>query len=188
MIGYVETLIRDMPRKIEVLRDVQGLIRAELTYAVDLIVDGLRLRVLAPVKVLKAKICNVVTLNQEDRNDVNHVRIMIECVREFLKDILVEIVEERATQRDAVNLLEELRKSCPAQWPSKPPECGDWISVPFGRFTICLNAGCKKSCVSLCTGLIRPIDIRPATWIAKELPREVAGNGIGNQSSRKSSR
>lgn len=50
------------------------------------------------------------TLDQEDRNDVNHVRIMIECVREFLRDILVEIIEGRATQRDGVNLLEELRE------------------------------------------------------------------------------
>jgi len=110
VIGYVETLIRDQLRKIEVLRDVKGLNRTELTDAVDLIVDGLRVRVLAPVKVLKAKICNVVTLDQDDRNDVNHVRIMIECVREFLRDILVEIIEGRATQRDAVNLLEELRE------------------------------------------------------------------------------
>ena len=110
MIGYVETLIRDEPRKIEVLRDVKGLSRAELADAVDLIVDGLRIRVLAPVKVLKAKICNTVTLDQNDRNDVNHVRIMIECVREFLRDILVEIIEGHATQRDAVHLLEELRE------------------------------------------------------------------------------
>ena len=110
VIGYVETLIRDQLRKIEVLRDVKGLNRTELADAVDLIVDGLRVRVLAPVKVLKAKICNVVTLDQDDRNDVNHVRIMIECVREFLRDILVEIIEGRATQRDAVNLLEELRE------------------------------------------------------------------------------
>jgi hypothetical protein len=109
VIGYVETLIREVPRKIEVLRDVKGLSRAELADAVDLIVDELRVRVLAPVKVLKAKICNAVTLDQDDRNDVNHVRIMIECVREFLRDILAEVIEGRATQRDAVNLLEELR-------------------------------------------------------------------------------
>ena len=110
VIGYVETLIRDVPRKIEVLRDVNGLSRPELADAVDLIVDGLRVRVLAPVKVLKAKICNAVTLDQADRNDVNHLLIMIECVREFIRDILVEIIEGRATQRDAVNLLEELRE------------------------------------------------------------------------------
>lgn len=63
VIGYVETLIREVPRKIEVLRDVKGLSHAELADAVDLVVDGLRLRVLAPVKVLKAKICNTVTLD-----------------------------------------------------------------------------------------------------------------------------
>jgi len=81
VIGYVEALIRDVPRKIEVLRDVNGLSRAELADTVDLIIDGLRVRVLAPVKVLKAKICNAVTLEQDGRNDVNQVRIMIECVR-----------------------------------------------------------------------------------------------------------
>jgi len=110
VIGYVETLIGETNRKIEVLRDVNGLQRGELADAVDVIVDGIPVRVLAPIKVLKAKICNTATLDQEDRNDVNHVRIMIECVREFLRDILTEVIAERATQRDAVNLLEELRE------------------------------------------------------------------------------
>jgi hypothetical protein len=80
VIGYVETLIRGETRKIEVLRDVKGLGREELADAVEMKVDGLNVRLLAPIKVLKAKICNVVTLDQDDRNDVKHVRIMIECV------------------------------------------------------------------------------------------------------------
>ena len=109
VIGHVETSIGEVVRKIEVLRDVKGLNQVDLVDTVNVIVDGLRVRVLAPIKVLKAKICNTVTLNQEDRNDVNHVRIMIECVREFIRDILVEAGEGRITQRDAVNLLEELR-------------------------------------------------------------------------------
>ena len=110
VIGYVETLIGETSRKIEVLRDVKGLQRWELADAVDVIVDDFPVRVLAPIKVLKAKICNSVSPDQEDRNDVNHVGIMIECVREFLRDILAEVSAERVSQRDAVNLLEELRE------------------------------------------------------------------------------
>lgn len=109
VIGQVEASIGNVVRKIEVLRDVKGLKQSDLGDTIEVIVDGLRIRVLAPIKVLKAKICNTVTLDQDDRNDVNHVWIMIECVREFIRDILVEAGEGRITQRDAVNLLEELR-------------------------------------------------------------------------------
>lgn len=109
VVGHVEISIGKVVRKIEVLRDVKGLKQVDLVDTVEVVVDGLRVRVLAPIKILKAKICNTVTLDQEDRNDVNHVRIMIECVREFIRDILIEAGEGRITQRDAVNLLEELR-------------------------------------------------------------------------------
>jgi len=109
VVGHVEISIGKVVRRIEVLRDVKGLKQTELVDTIEVVVDGLRVRVLAPIKVLKAKICNAVTLDQDDRNDVNHVRIMIECACEFMRDVLAETGEGRITQRSAVNLLEELR-------------------------------------------------------------------------------
>ena len=42
---------------------------------------------------------------------MNHVRIMIACVREFILDLLASVAANNATQRDLVDLLEELRET-----------------------------------------------------------------------------
>ena len=76
VIGYVEASLGDGLRKIEVLRDVRGLARNELSDAIQVTVGKLVVHLLAPIKVLKAKLCNVVTLDQSDRNDVNHAHII----------------------------------------------------------------------------------------------------------------
>jgi hypothetical protein len=110
VIGYVEASLGDGLRKIEVLRDVKGLTRDELADAIQVTVGNLVVHLLAPIKVLKAKICNVVTLDQAERNDVNHVKIMILCVREFILDLLTNAADGQISQRDVVDLLEELRE------------------------------------------------------------------------------
>lgn len=110
VIGYVEASLGDGLRKIEVLRDVRGLARDELSDAIQVTVGKLVVHLLAPIKVLKAKLCNVVTLDQSDRNDVNHAHIMILCVREFVIDLLASAAGGGISQRDVVNLLEELRE------------------------------------------------------------------------------
>lgn len=110
VIGYVEASLGNGLRKIEVLRDVKGLGRAELDDAIQVTVGKLVVHLLAPIKVLKAKICNVVTLDQNERNDVNHVQIMILCVREFILDLLANAADGQISQRDVVDLLEELRE------------------------------------------------------------------------------
>lgn len=110
VIGYVEASLGDGLRKIEVLRDVKGLVRDELADAIPVTVGNLVVHLLAPIKVLKAKICNVVTLDQTERNDLNHVRIMILCVREFILDLVESAADGSVSQRDVVDFLEELRE------------------------------------------------------------------------------
>ncbi|MEO1834898.1 MAG: hypothetical protein ABGZ49_05325 [Akkermansiaceae bacterium] len=144
VIGHVEIQIGKVIRRIEVLRDVKGLRQADLVDAIEVIVDGLRIRVLAPIKVLKAKICNTVTLDQQDRNDVNHVRIMIECVREFIRDILVEAGAGRITQRDAVNLLEELRDTVSSPLAEKAAAMWELTYNPAWPMNDLRNCGMQK--------------------------------------------
>jgi hypothetical protein len=110
VIGYVEAPLGNGLRKIEVLRDVKGLTRDEIADAIQVTVGNLVVHLLAPIKVLKAKICNVVTLDQTERNDVNHVQIMMLCVREFILDLLANAANGQVSQRDVVDLLEELRE------------------------------------------------------------------------------
>lgn len=111
VIGYVEASLGDGLRKIEVLRHVKGLTREELADSIQVTVGDLLVHLLAPIKVLKAKICNVVTLDQTNRNDVNHAQIMILCVREFVLDLLTNATDGKISQRDVVDLLEELREA-----------------------------------------------------------------------------
>lgn len=110
VVGYVESSLGDGFRKIEVLRDVKGLGRDELTDAIPVTVGNFAVHLLAPIKLLKAKICNVVTLDQAERNDLNHVQIMILCVREFILDLVASAADGSVSQRDVVDLLEELRE------------------------------------------------------------------------------
>jgi hypothetical protein len=88
VVGVVEAPLGRGSRKIEVLRDVKGLGPQELEDVVQILIGNTIVNVLAPTKVLKAKICNAVTLDQFGRDDVKHVRIMILCVREFILDLL----------------------------------------------------------------------------------------------------
>jgi hypothetical protein len=110
VVGSVELMIRSEVRKVEVLRDVKGLAPRDLEDVIEvgLPAMGLRVRVLSPTKVLKAKLCNSAEIDQENRNDVRHVRIMISCVREFLRDALTSAQAGQTSERDAVNLFEEV--------------------------------------------------------------------------------
>lgn len=108
VIGYVEASLGHGIRIIEVLRDVKGLTEDELSDAIQVTVGSTVVHLLAPIKVLKAKICNLVTLDQTDRNDLKHTQIMILCVREFILDVLANSFSGLISQRDVVNLLEEL--------------------------------------------------------------------------------
>lgn len=110
VVGSVELTIRSEVRKIEVLRDVKGLSRRDMDDVLEVVLPsvGLKVRVLSPTKVLKAKLCNSAEIDQENRNDVKHVRIMISCVREFLRDTLASAEAGQTSERNAVNLFEEL--------------------------------------------------------------------------------
>jgi len=130
VVGCVETWVGNDTRRIEVLRNVRGLSQKDLSDSVELTIDQTRVRVLAPIKLLKAKICNAVTLDQKERNDLNHVRIMIECVREFVRDILLGVASGHIAQRQLVNLLEELRDVVTS--PLSKKACEMW-GFDFGK-------------------------------------------------------
>lgn len=64
IVCYVEASLGDRLRKTVVLRDGKGLTRDQLADAIQITVGNLVVHLLAPIKVLKAKMCNVVTLDQ----------------------------------------------------------------------------------------------------------------------------
>ena len=110
VIGRIEVEIDGSKRIVEVLQSVHGLSPKDLSKVTPPIleVDQCNARVLDPMTLLKAKIHNAADIDQNDRSDVRHVKIMLLCVREFILDALEEANQGRLSQRGLVNLLESI--------------------------------------------------------------------------------
>ncbi len=106
----------EIPRKdgsilrIEVLHTVLGLDSGDLARTIDLQAGDVIGRVPMPHLVLKAKIANAAMLDQEGRQDVKHVRMMMLCVHAFIKELLENLGTGEITERAVVNVLEEVRE------------------------------------------------------------------------------
>jgi hypothetical protein len=109
VVGRLELPFRDGVRIVELLHIVKGLSFEELKRHIDITVGGMSARVLLPQLVLKAKIENSATIDQDGRNDVKHVSMMIHCNRAFIGQLLSFAQKEQVTQRQVVNVLEEVR-------------------------------------------------------------------------------
>jgi hypothetical protein len=90
------------------LKTVPGLRPDELRKGA-LIVEfsGVRLRVLNPIACLKAKLHNVGAIDQRGRQDEKHVRILIPCVRGFIRRLVTE-AQTSGNCRPALNALQQL--------------------------------------------------------------------------------
>jgi len=103
----------EAPRKqggvltIEVLHTVKGLDAKDLARTMEVRIGGVAAQVLLPHLILKAKIENVVTIPQDGRSDLKHVRMMILCVRAFISELVGFLPSGRISERVVVNLLEE---------------------------------------------------------------------------------
>lgn len=93
--------------RVEVLHAVKGLDAKDLARTMEVGVGQVVARVLLPHLILKAKIENSASIPQEGRNDVKHVRMMILCVRAFIREFVGYVAEGRASVRALVNVLEE---------------------------------------------------------------------------------
>lgn len=94
--------------RIEVLHTVNGLDAVELARTMELRIEGIAARVLLPHLILKAKIRNSISIQQEGRNDVKHVHMMVHCVHAFLEEFANYVREGQLGERALVNMLEEI--------------------------------------------------------------------------------
>lgn len=89
--------------QVDVLRAVTGLTDAELSETVPIeFEDGRRYFAPPPDMMLKAKLSNLATHDQRDRQDERHVRILIKCCGHFLKDVAAAARAGDMPERDAV--------------------------------------------------------------------------------------
>jgi len=75
-------------RELDVLRSVNGLPKLDAQSAISLEVCGYSVPVLFPHLLLQAKLENALRLDQRERQDVKHVKIMTLVLREFLRDVV----------------------------------------------------------------------------------------------------
>ncbi len=109
VVGKLEVELSGRHRSIDVLHAVRGLSAKDLDVVVPVKIEGMVALVPAPIKLLKAKISNVATLDQTTRNDVKHLKMLLLCHREFIKDFLNGAEAGKIEPRAVVNLLEETR-------------------------------------------------------------------------------
>jgi hypothetical protein len=87
--GLIPFKIGDLKSNIEVVRSVPG-VKAEVLERVALDADwrNYKIRVIDPISLLVCKTCLCLKISQKDRRDVDHLKIMLLCVRAYLRQAL----------------------------------------------------------------------------------------------------
>jgi hypothetical protein len=98
---------------VEVLSSIHGIKNKELEnpqYTMALGESGILVKVPGPIALLKAKIANSVDLNQTGRQDERHVSILARLMPAYLVDLQASLDAGRITEREMIDLLENLLK------------------------------------------------------------------------------
>lgn len=101
------------PLPVEVLSSVHGIKNKELQhpeYTMALGESGILVKVPGPIALLKAKIANSADLNQTGRQDERHVSILTRLMPAYLADLQASLDTGRITEREMIDLLENLLK------------------------------------------------------------------------------
>ncbi len=115
VIGQLVVNLAGMDRQIDVLRDVFGLARQELSkdgviLKINTDSECYSIRVLPAIPLLQAKIANLARLDQTDRNDLKHVNLMLLVVRESLAELIIAAESDALDSRAVIIPLEQARK------------------------------------------------------------------------------
>jgi hypothetical protein len=104
VLGHIHTVKHGQELTVDVLRSVQGLTEADLS-AVETVQfeGGKNYSIPSPEIMLKAKLSNLANIEQVDRPDLRHVRIMIVCCRHYLTDVYQAVLSREIAERDAVD-------------------------------------------------------------------------------------
>lgn len=90
--GAVPITIGNLKSNIEVVRVVPGVSTTNIeALAIKAKWAGRQIRVLDPISLLACKLELALTVSQEKRRDVEHLKILIPCVRGFLRELLNEV-------------------------------------------------------------------------------------------------
>lgn len=87
--GGVGFYTADMETNVEFLRSVPGVSQAEvIRWTISAERDGMNIRVLDPISLLKCKLLLALKTDQTGRRDADHARVLFLCTRGFLRETL----------------------------------------------------------------------------------------------------
>jgi hypothetical protein len=113
--GAIPFQIGKQSSNIEIVRLIPGVsVTTVDAMAVGAELSGQQIRVLDPISLVLCKVNLALTVPQENRQDVEHLKILVYCVRGFLRDALRAVESGNAPAKGwlgAVNKLSKLAKS-----------------------------------------------------------------------------
>jgi len=90
--GAIPFHIGDLKSNIEVVRVIPGVATGSVeALAIEAEWNGKQIRVLDPISLLYCKLELALTVSQEKRQDAGHLKILVFCVRGFLRELLREV-------------------------------------------------------------------------------------------------
>ena len=94
---------------IQILRGIAGLNSDDVRkHAISVEVSRSTIRVVDPISLLVGKVYNVVHIDQKDRHDIQHVKILFLCVPVFLSKLVAEAEQNPRAARTCLNDLERV--------------------------------------------------------------------------------
>jgi hypothetical protein len=108
--GVIPLRIGGEPSNIEVVRRVPGISAALDDFAIEAKWGDKNIRVLDPISLLASKLELVATVPQDKRNDVQHLKILVPCVRAFLEQVLQQVERQEIPARDWLGLANQALK------------------------------------------------------------------------------
>lgn len=135
VIGQLVVKLGGIHRTIDVLRDVVGLNRKELStepMELEFEVDGAwyPCRVLPLIVMFQAKVANLAQLDQANRNDGKHVAILVLVVRTYLQELLAAVQSRELEPRGAIVPLEQVLKVVTSR---DAAVCADKFRIDFSK-------------------------------------------------------
>ena len=108
--GIVPVQIGNQKSVIEIVRRIPGVPSAAQTPSIEARWQQQTIRVLDPVSLLACKLELTATVPQKNRRDAQHLKILVPCVRAFLRDVLQQVETAKFPARDWLNVANQALK------------------------------------------------------------------------------
>ncbi len=129
--GSIPFRIGDLESNIAVVRSIPGISGSVEALALQAEWAGKKIRVLDPISLLSCKLKLATTLSQEERRDVDHVKILLLCVRAFLREFLEQVERGELPEKGWLGATKKVLKFTTSSRARRAAKkfCIDWAAI-----------------------------------------------------------